>query len=110
MENGKVRNIKIIPTKKGGEFSTFTFYNKKCGFIECKDFNKEDLEDLKALKEDSEITIHSWFPKKESWIDKNGVKQYRTSIIVECIEVVKEATLAPTNYNEMDWDKEFGND
>lgn len=116
MENGTIWNIKIIPTKKGGEFGIFTFHNKKCGYIECKCFNKEDIEDLKNLKDRDEITIHSWFPKKESWMDKNGVKQYRTSVIVEAIEVgnrksmVEEPTLAPTTYDEVDWDKEFSND
>lgn len=117
MENGTIWNIKIIPTKKGGEFGTFTFHNKKCGYIDCKSFNKEDIEDLKNLKDRDEIIIHSWFPKKESWIDKNGVKQYKTSIIVETIEVANrksmvevEPTLAPSDYNELDWDKEFSND
>ena len=110
MESGTIWNIKIIPTKKGGEFGTFTFYNKKCGYVECKSFNKEDIEDLKNLKDKDNIVIHSWFPKKESWIDKNGVKQYKLSIIVEVIEVVKEPTLAPSDYNEIDWDKEFSND
>lgn len=116
MEQGTIWNIKIIPTKKGGEFGTFTFHNQKCGYIECKSFNKEDIEDLKTLKDKDEIIIHSWFPRKESWMDKNGVKQYRTSIIVEAIEVanrksmvVEEPTLAPTTYDEVDWDKEFGN-
>lgn len=113
MENGTIWNIKIIPTKKGGEFGIFTFHNKKCGYIECKSFNKEDIEDLKNLKDRDEIIIHSWFPKKESWMDKNGVKQYKTSIIVETIEVANRKsmvpTLAPSDYNELDWDKEFSN-
>ena len=42
-------------------------------------------------------------------MDKNGVKQYKTSIIVETIEVAnrksmveQEPTLAPSDYNELD--------
>lgn len=111
MNNGTIWNIKIIPTKKGGEFGTFTFHNQKCGYIECKTFSKEDVEDLKKLKDRDEIIIHSWFPKKESWIDKNGVKQYKISIIVEAFEIAnREPMLSPTTYDEVDWDKEFSND
>lgn len=116
MEKGTVLNVRIIPTKKGGEFSSFTFHNRKCGYIDCKSFNKEDVDDLKTLKDGDEIFINSWFPRKESWMDKNGVKQYKTSMIVENIEienkqsVVEEPTLSPTSYDEIDWEKEFSND
>lgn len=117
MENGTIWNIKIIPTKKGGEFSTFTFHNDKCGYIDCKSFKKEDIEDLKTLNDRDKIIIHSWYPRKESWIDKNGVKQYKISLIVELMEVAnrtstiqEEPTLGPATFDDLEWDKEFGND
>lgn len=117
MEQGKVWKINIIPTKKGGEFATFTFHNKRCGYIDCKSFSKEDIDDLKTLNDGSEIIIQQWFPRKESWVDKNGVKQYKVSMIIELLEIAnrkstieQEPTLAPSNYDEIDWEKEFGSD
>lgn len=129
---GNISKIKIFEftNKKGekGEIGTFTFHSNKTGYIDCKCFIKDDIDDLKNINEKDEITINLWYPRKESWIDKNGIKQYRTCLIVECFEVngrvetnqqpeqkISQPQPQPEEnefddfdeFNELDWEKEF---
>lgn len=113
---GTILKIKIFEftNKKGekGEIGTFTFHSNKTGYIDCKCFRQEDINDLKKLNDRDEIDILNWFPKKDSWVDKNGVKQYKVNLIVECFEIKKQQEQPQEQLegdsNEIDWDKEFG--
>lgn len=112
---GEISKIKIYEftnkQNQKGEIGTFTFYSQKTGYIDCKCFRNDDIEDLKKLNDRDEIEINIWYPKKESWIDKNGIKQYRTCLIVECFESKTKSKPqeqeANNEFNELDWEKEF---
>lgn len=114
---GQISKINIISfnNQKGEkkEFATFTFFNTKCGFLDCKCFKQPFIDNLKTLFDKDEITILSWFPRKEKWVGKDGKMNYITFLIVDSFEITKHNSQVEQQndvFNEFDdseWEKEF---
>lgn len=116
---GNLVNSRIVEyiakdgTKKS--FITFTFYSKKTGYIPCKAFKLEVVNELRNLNLNDELEVLEWFPKKESWVDKNGLKQYGISLIVENLQIRQinntQPVLTTPDLDNLqiddDWDKDL---
>ena len=90
---GKTREELIYSgqTLQGQKWRKITFQVKtRSGWIDCESFEGKVIDSLKA---GALVNLTNYEPRKESWTNKAGVKQYRTIMLVKELIVMEEMTL-----------------